>query len=270
MAFPLPILSIITINKNNIHGLQGTILSVQSLDLLPIEHIIIDGCSSDGSDKLIDSYLLAQNGYHVISISEADLGIYDAWNKGILLARSLHCLFLNSGDELDPNFTYSKLLSLLSDTTSVSLFLLPVSILKANHLAVKRQVPVSLFSLFITNTIHHQGAIYSTSVLKLLGGYHSSFPFIGCDYHLNIRYLLHLNRLKLTPTVLKFYNSFSVMEPGGISISNPLKVFSIQHQVRCSIFSSHTTLKIFSFGIYILVKYLYLLKSFLVRPFLKA
>lgn len=90
-------LSIITINYNNAEGLRKTLASVASQTYRDIEHIIIDGGSTDGSIEVIKDYEKqntlpkGRDGVgpltiHIQWISEKDNGIYNAMNKGIEIA----------------------------------------------------------------------------------------------------------------------------------------------------------------------------------------
>ena len=87
-------LSIITINYNNADGLRKTLASVASQTYRNIEHIIIDGGSTDGSVDVICEYekqnslLLGRDGVGLTIkwLSEPDKGIYNAMNKGIEIA----------------------------------------------------------------------------------------------------------------------------------------------------------------------------------------
>lgn len=86
-------LSIITINYNNAEGLRKTLASVASQTYAEIEHIIIDGGSSDNSVEVIREYesSLALSPYRLIAsrlkwLSEKDRGIYNAMNKGLEIA----------------------------------------------------------------------------------------------------------------------------------------------------------------------------------------
>jgi glycosyltransferase involved in cell wall biosynthesis len=88
------LISVITINFNNASGLKNTIISVNKQLIHGLEHILIDGGSTDTSIADIQSHLKY---YHTI-ISEPDEGIYDAMNKGISIAKGEYVLFLNSGD----------------------------------------------------------------------------------------------------------------------------------------------------------------------------
>lgn len=89
-------LSIITINYNNAEGLQKTIASIAEQTDKNFEYIVIDGNSSDGSQKVIDQFASTVSE----SVSEPDKGIYNAMNKGIHKATGEYLLFLNSGDTL--------------------------------------------------------------------------------------------------------------------------------------------------------------------------
>lgn len=85
-------LSIVTINFNNEEGLRKTLASVAAQTYRDIEHIIIDGGSTDGSVDAIKEYVAANPNKdpffkHTIKwVSESDNGIYNAMNKGIEIA----------------------------------------------------------------------------------------------------------------------------------------------------------------------------------------
>lgn len=93
-------LSIITINYNDIIGLQKTAKSVLGQTFRDFEWIIIDGGSTDGSKEFIQSLTCNASTSNPISYwcSEADNGIYNAMNKGIVKAKGEYLNFLNSGD----------------------------------------------------------------------------------------------------------------------------------------------------------------------------
>lgn len=85
-------LSIITINYNNAEGLRKTLASVASQTYAGIEHVIIDGGSSDNSIEVIREYESSLASCHsplasrLKWVSEKDTGIYNAMNKGIEIA----------------------------------------------------------------------------------------------------------------------------------------------------------------------------------------
>lgn len=83
-------LSLITINYNNAEGLRKTLASVAAQTYRDIEHIIVDGGSTDGSVDVIKEYESSnRSSVHPLTIiwsSEPDKGIYNAINKGIEIA----------------------------------------------------------------------------------------------------------------------------------------------------------------------------------------
>ena len=85
-------LSIITINYNNAEGLRKTLASVAAQTYPNIEHIIVDGNSTDGSVDVIREYestltsRLSPFAFRLKWLSEPDKGIYNAMNKGIEIA----------------------------------------------------------------------------------------------------------------------------------------------------------------------------------------
>ena len=96
--------TLITCTYNASSVLQRTLDSVLAQTYPDIEHIIIDGKSSDDTVRMAEAYKLrsdeAKNGHRVVIISEPDNGLYDAMNKGISMAMGDYLCFLNAGDQL--------------------------------------------------------------------------------------------------------------------------------------------------------------------------
>ena len=92
-------ISIITVVKNSLSTIEKTIRSVINQDYKNIEYIIIDGNSTDGTNKIIDKYKDKIS----LVIKENDNGIWDAMNKGINLAKGEVIGFLNADDLYYPN-----------------------------------------------------------------------------------------------------------------------------------------------------------------------
>ncbi|MGN0050058.1 MAG: glycosyltransferase family 2 protein [Prevotella sp.] len=94
--------SIITITYNAEAFLPRTVESVLSQHYRDIEHIIIDGASTDSTLSVAQDYMqrsyAAQNGHEVRIVSEPDNGLYDAMNKGLRQASGDYICFLNAGD----------------------------------------------------------------------------------------------------------------------------------------------------------------------------
>jgi glycosyltransferase len=73
-------ISIITVTYNNLIGLKRVVDQVKAQSYQNVEHIIVDGNSSDGTVEYLNSLEGADS---VSWSSESDKGIYDALNKGI-------------------------------------------------------------------------------------------------------------------------------------------------------------------------------------------
>lgn len=100
-----PKITIVTVVYNGEKVLEPTILSVINQDFNNREYVIIDGNSSDKTYAIIEKY---KNHFSTI-ISEPDLGVYDAMNKGLRSATGEYILFLNAGDELAAPNTLSQI-----------------------------------------------------------------------------------------------------------------------------------------------------------------
>src|SRR5689334_14528950 len=86
--------SVITICYNAVEHIDETIRSVLMQDHRDIEHIVIDGGSTDGTPARIERYREALAHY----VSEKDRGVYDAMNKGLRAATGEVIAFVNAGD----------------------------------------------------------------------------------------------------------------------------------------------------------------------------
>ncbi len=86
--------SIVTVCFNSAATVEDTIRSVREQEYERIEHVIVDGGSTDGTVDIVKKY----NGRIKKFISEPDEGIYDAMNKGLHLAQGEVIAFLNADD----------------------------------------------------------------------------------------------------------------------------------------------------------------------------
>ncbi|HDH08274.1 MAG TPA: glycosyltransferase, partial [Gammaproteobacteria bacterium] len=99
--------SVITVVLNAVDTIEDTIKSVIDQDYEDIEHIVIDGGSTDGTLDVIDRYREKL----AATVSESDDGIYDAMNKGIDLATGAVVGTLNSDDWYENNSVISRVVA---------------------------------------------------------------------------------------------------------------------------------------------------------------
>ena len=100
------ILSIISITFNNFEELLNTVESVKGLD--ECEHIIINGGICPQTSEFLQGYLGK-------TVSEPDLGISDAFNKGIRYSQGEAVIMLNSGDILIDRTYPKKAIKILNE-----------------------------------------------------------------------------------------------------------------------------------------------------------
>jgi len=100
-------ISIITVAYNSERTISDTMQSLNAQNYDHIEHIIIDGASTDTTLEIIEKYRSADS----IVISEPDDGIYDAMNKGVMMASGDIIGILNSDDV----FAHPDVLSHIAD-----------------------------------------------------------------------------------------------------------------------------------------------------------
>lgn len=105
-----PLFTIATVTYNAEATLERTLKSVAAQDYDRIEHLIIDGCSTDHTLSLVQRYVEENQARHSIRlVCEPDSGLYDAMNKALLGAAGDYIVFLNSGDCLHSTDTISAI-----------------------------------------------------------------------------------------------------------------------------------------------------------------
>jgi len=87
-------ISIVTVCFNSSATIADTLRSVAGQRGVEIEHIVVDGASTDATLAVLN-----EHGGHVAHrVSEPDRGIYDAMNKGVRLSNGDVVAFLNADD----------------------------------------------------------------------------------------------------------------------------------------------------------------------------
>lgn len=112
-----PLVSVVTICRNAATTITRTIHSVQNQTYPNIEHVFVDGVSSDATLEVIQSKIRPQDRL----VSEPDDGISDALNKGVKLAQGTFVQFLHADDALPETFI-ERAVAILQQTQAPFVF----------------------------------------------------------------------------------------------------------------------------------------------------
>ncbi len=172
-----PLVSYVTVVRNNTATLARTLDSVQQQTYDNVEHIVLDGASTDGTLDLIRQYADRLDYF----VSEADAGLYDAINKAVPLARGQLICILNSDDWLEPDAAEIAVRRMRNDLSAPALLLSAALVLVNDVVQEWRPAFVHPGSYFIcANDCHN--AIYATrAAYQRSGPYDTSFK-IAADF----------------------------------------------------------------------------------------
>ncbi|SCX92208.1 Glycosyltransferase involved in cell wall bisynthesis [Nonlabens sp. Hel1_33_55] len=197
-------LSIITVNLNNYTGLQRTLKSVAGQFYKDFEHIIIDGGSTDGSKE----YLEANTDLFTNYISELDVGIYDAMNKGAALAKADYLYFLNSGDDLEGKTALKNIVAYLNGE---DLIYFDINVIDGVLTNIKKAPAKLSFRYIYDDLPAHQATFVKRSLFERLNGYDASLKIVADWKFFALAVLKYDASHKYVPT------TFSNFYTGGIS-----------------------------------------------------
>lgn len=169
-------ISVITINYNNLNGLEKTLRSVFEQTYQDFEFIVIDGGSQDGSRELIESYSEKFDYW----VSEPDKGIYNAMNKGVARATGEYVIHMNSGDTFYEKFTLEKVvpaLALGEDFIYGDAFFFNRFDGEPDSLWIYPKI--LSFDFFCIGALNHQAVFIKRSLFNKVGGYNESYKLIS-------------------------------------------------------------------------------------------
>lgn len=202
-----PKISIITVNYNNLEGLQQTIESASSQTWQEFEHIIIDGGSTDGSVAYIES----NASLFTYWVSEPDKGVYHAMNKGIAKASGEYLLFLNSGDHF---FSAKVLEQNYQAIKEYAIIYFNLQVIKGNEVFIKEYPEVLSFSYFVKDTLPHPATFIAKEMFEKTNLYNEDFRILS-DWKFFLDSICKYN-----VTYKKINSTLSTFYIGGMS-SNP-------------------------------------------------
>jgi glycosyltransferase involved in cell wall biosynthesis len=218
----MPLLSIITVNRNNAEGLSKTIESVILQTFINFEYIIIDGASTDNSIEIIKQI----NNFafeKFFWMSEIDSGIYEAMNKAILIAKGKYILFLNSGDYFFDNHVLVNVFSL---ERNADIICGKCNILDKGKVIHTTNPPNEItFGTLYNIGLSHQSTFIKKKLFQELGLYREDFKF-NSDIEFWYRSIILGNATTETvDNIISYYNL------NGISTTqNKTEAFLLEHK----------------------------------------
>lgn len=164
-----PTVSVITVSKNSARFIEDNILSVKHQGYPHIEHIVIDGGSTDSTVNILRKYNTVR------WISEPDNGVTDAFNKGMNMASGEIVTFLNSDDVYHNQESVSKAIAAMISKPEAGVIFGDCSFIDAegkvirfsNEIRKKFNYTALLCSAF---TIPQASAFIRRSAIEAIGG----------------------------------------------------------------------------------------------------
>jgi len=178
--------SVITVCKNSSRTIEKCIQSVNKQNYQNIEHIIIDGVSTDDTLQIINEVKNSSTFVHV----GADDGIYDAMNKGIAIASGDYIGILNS-DDYYPRETIISEINSFCLTNNSQIISGNLSIVD-NSENILRHIKSSRFKKWMLHygwMLPHPATFISRSLFERIGDYNTNFV-TAADYEFFIRALI--------------------------------------------------------------------------------
>lgn len=174
-----PLISIITPCFNSEKTLEECILSIKNKSS-DIEHIIIDGGSTDDTLNIIKKY---SNTYNLRWISEKDNGITDAMNKGFNMASGTFCSWIDADNYYNPDI-FNKVIDKINSHPEVDIIYGNIFMVSDGKLIKKYipQNPISFENVLIKNTGGvplQPGNFFKLELFKKVNGFNLKYKVAG-------------------------------------------------------------------------------------------
>lgn len=168
-----PLVSVVTPSFNSMQFVKETIESVKNQDYPNIEHVIVDGNSSDGTKELLKQY------GHLKWISEPDKGQSEAINKGFKMAKGEIIGWLNSDDTYEPG-AVSFAVDCLVSNPGADIICTDVRIIdeKGDMLRIAKAEPFSIERLLESNVVKQPTVFMRKKVIEAIGGLREDLHYV--------------------------------------------------------------------------------------------
>lgn len=244
-----PLLSIITATYNSEKTLEETIQSVLNQGYTNYEYILIDGKSKDGTLKIIQKYEVQfkERNIKYTWRSEKDSGIYNAWNKGLQLAKGKWISFLGSDDIYLEN-ALEKYVDKISQNQDVDFIHSKVKLIDRDKIKFIISDKWIWKNFKREMKIAHVGSFHNSNYYEKYGNYNENYKIVG-DYELLLRAQDNLKTI--------FIDDFTAeMKDGGVSNQNIFVAFKEVRRAKINTAKIMKPLAYFDFYFFIVKYYL--------------
>ena len=225
-------ITVITVTYNSASFVSDCLASVADQKNIIVEHVVIDGFSSDGTLGLLQK----RRDSLAVLVIEPDDGIYDAMNKGIKLAKGDIIGFLNSDDFYASSDVLSRVAEVFEQDPSLDACY--ADLIYTNQVDTSRTVRFWESCDFVPGAFSqgwcppHPTFFVRRSVYERFGGFDLNYR-IASDVELMMRFLeVHKIRVRYVPEV------WVKMRMGGTTNKN-LKNIWVQNQEVLRALRSH-------------------------------
>jgi glycosyltransferase involved in cell wall biosynthesis len=181
-----PLVSVVTPTLNRATYLGDTIRSVACQTYTSIEHIVVDGASTDDTLEILRE---AESTYNLRWISEPDIGMYDAVNKGLASATGEVLAYLNSDDAYTPWAVASVVEAFRANSSLDIVYGDGLSIDEGGNQRLAFIPPVVPWALGSTGSLFQPAVFLRRRVFDRHGGFDSSLKYVG-----DLEYWLRVSR----------------------------------------------------------------------------
>jgi len=168
-----PLVSVVTVTRNSVLTIADAVDSVLSQDYSPLEYVVVDGASTDGTVDVVRNF-----GARVTKfVSERDDGIYSAMNKGLGMSSGSMILFLNADDRFACNGAIASLVAWRLKNGDASATICYSNFIKYYPTLNRSMVLMANESLHKGFTLCHQAMLVDRSAYDLVGTFDLSFKY---------------------------------------------------------------------------------------------
>ncbi len=182
-----PTVSLVTVAYNAAQTIEDTLRSVAAQTYRSLEHIVVDGGSSDATTRIAGCYAKRI----AVLISEPDEGIYHAMNKGLRHCSGDVVGFLNADDLFVHEDVVRRIAGVFADSAVEACYADLVYVDRRNPAKVIRYWKSTPYreGLFKKGWVPpHPTFFVRRSVYERLGGYDTSYR-LAADYELITRFM---------------------------------------------------------------------------------